>query len=185
MKPLFGLLLVCFIAAGCSSLRVDSDTEKRAEHHMALADSLEQALALDQATLEYQIVAELYPSSSAYPAAVRKTALLYMNPDNPVHNDSLALHWVSTYLALPAREPDRENARTESYLLERIAALQRDLIRRTRIADSLYAVVWKQEGLLSSQTQQLQALQNELKQVRQELDRLKQVDVNINRSRRK
>lgn len=185
MKIIVALTAACLIMGGCSSSRMDSDTESRAAYHMALADSLEKALTLDQATLEYQIVAQHYPSSSVYPNAVRKTSLLYLNPDNPMRNDSLALHWVSTYLALPIQWPDREEARVQLALLERVTALERDLGRRRHVADSLAAVTRKQDAQLSAQTQQLQALQNELRQVRQELNKLKQVDVQINKSRRK
>lgn len=176
----------CLVAAGCANgVRVDSDTEARATRHMILADSLQQAVALDQAMLEYQIVAEHYPTSTAYPAAVRKISLLYLNPENPVQSDSLALHWLNTYLGLPVAPQDRENARAEMHLLGRLAALQADLERQHHVADSLVAVTRKQDAQLLNQAQQLQTLQNELKQVRQELDRLKQVDVQINRSRRK
>ncbi len=185
MKIILGFAAACLIMAGCSTAFVDSDTEARAARHMALADSLEEALAFDEATIEYQIVAEHYPSSSAYPSSVRQTALLYMNPENPMRNDSLALRWVSMYLALPVSWSDRENARAQLHLLERVTALQHDIIRRQHATDSLLAVTRKQDALLSSQAQQLQVLQNELKQVRQELDKLKQVDVQINKSRRK
>ncbi len=185
MKVFVAFTAVCLIAGGCAGTRIDSDTEARAARHMALADSLEQALVLDQAALEYQIVAELYPSSSYYPAAVRKASLLNLNPDNPMRNDSLALHWVSTYLGLPLQLPDRQNARAELYLLERITALQQDLAQRRHAADSLAAITRRQDTQLTNQAQQLQTLQSELKQVRQELDKLKQVDVQINRSRRK
>jgi hypothetical protein len=186
MKLLGGFTVACLIvASGCSSTRIDADTEERASRHMAVADSMEQAHALDQATLEYQIVAELYPTSSAYPTAVREASLLFMNPENPSHNDSLALHWTSMYLALPVQWSERESARAQLNLLERIAALQQDLDRRRRTSDSLATVVRKQDTQLAGQAQQLQALQNELKQVHQELDKLKQVDVQINKSRRK
>ncbi len=185
MKLLFGCLLCCLIAAGCSTFDANSDTENRVARHMALADSMEHALALDQATLEYKIVAELYPTSSAYPTAVRKASLLYMNPDNPSRSDSLALHWVSTYLALPVDGTERASARVQAQLLERIAVLQQQLDRRGRGSDSLNAVTRRQETQLSNQAQQIQNLQTELKQVRQELDKLKQVDVQMNKSRRK
>jgi len=185
MKTLLVFTAACLIVAGCSTTRVDSDTEARASHHMILADSLQRALAFDQAALEYQIVAEHYPASSAYPAAVRKASLLYLDPDNPMRNDSLALHWLNAYLGLPVASVDRETVRAEIQLLERITALQDDLARWHHTADSLLAVTRKQDNQLSNQAQQLQALQNELKQVRQELDRLKQVDVQINKSRRK
>lgn len=185
MKYLFGFVAICLVAGGCVSSRVDSDTEGRAARHMALGDSLEQAYVLDQATLEYQIVAELYPASSAYPSAVRKASLLYLNPDNPIRNDSLALRWVSIYLGLPSQLPDREDARTEHLLLERIVALEQRFTHRRHAADSLTAIIRRQDTQLLNQAQQLQSLQNELRQVRQELDKLKQVDVQINRSRRK
>jgi len=185
MKHVLLFAAACVMAAGCFTFGLDSDTEARAGRHMALADSLEQASTLDEATLEYQIVAQHYPSSSAYLAAVRKTGLLYANPENPMRNDSLALYWVRTYLDLPDPLPDREGAQTELRLLERINALQRNLSERARVADSLLAVAKKQEAQVSGHAQQLQALQGELRQVRQELNKLKQVDVEINQSRRK
>jgi hypothetical protein len=185
MKHAFTLLAACLLTAGCSTLNVDSDTEARAARHMVLADSLEEATAFDQATIEYRIVAELYPTSSAYQAAVRKTSLLYLNPDNPARNDSLAAHWLSIYLGLPVQRSERENARTQLNLLERVASLQHELAKRLDVSDSIAAVTRKQEAQISTQAQQLQALQNELRQVRQELDKLKQVDVQMNKSRRK
>ena len=183
------VLLFCGVAflflSGCSTLGVDADTEARAAYHMMVADSLKQRQEFAQAALEYQIVSEHYPSSSAYPDAVRNAALVYLNPDNPVRNDSLALHWLSAYLALPALGSDRENAKAQIHLLERVSTLQQHLTERRQTTDSLLAVNRKQDAQISSQAQQLQTLQNELKQIRQELTRLKQVDVQINRSRRK
>lgn len=186
MKPVFLFFGVASLfLVGCSTLKVDADTEARAAYHMWVADSLKQSQEFAQAALEYQIVSEHYPSSSAYPDAVRNAALLYLNPDNPVRNDSLALHWLSAYLALPIQDSERENARAQVHLLERVTTLQDNLSERRQVTDSLLAVNRKQDAQISSQAQQLQTLQRELKQERQELDKLKQVDVQINRSRRK
>lgn len=185
MRRIVFLAAVGMLAAGCSTFNFDADTEMRAGRHMALADSLERASTLDEATLEYKIVAEHYPSSTAYQTAVRKTGLLYANPKNPMHDDSLALHWVRAYLQLPGELPDREGAETEITLLERIASLQQALTQRQAAADSLLALTKNQETMISGHMQQLQALQSEVRQVRQELNKLKQVDVEINKSRRK
>lgn len=185
MRLLLFLAAACVLAAGCSTFNFDADTEMRADRHMALADSLERAATLDEATLEYKIVAEHYPSSTAYQTAVRKTGLLYANTNNPMHDDSLALHWVRAYLELPDPLPDREGAETEVALLERIIELDYALTQRQGMADSLLTLTRKQETLISGHTQQLQTLQAEVRQVRQELNKLKQVDVEINKSRRK
>ncbi len=95
---------VCLIAAafivGCSSSDNLSNTEREAQRHMAVADTLERASALKEATLEYALVARNYPSTSVYPTAVRKTALLLSSPANPAANDSASRYWLSVYLGL-------------------------------------------------------------------------------------
>src|SRR6058998_2359268 len=92
-------LCIAVLVVGCSSTSKMNEVESQAQQHMAIADTLERASALKEATIEYTLVAELFPSTSVYVAAVRKAALLYSSPSNPAANDSASQFWLTKYLA--------------------------------------------------------------------------------------
>ncbi len=160
---------------------IENIAEARAEYHMQLADSLESAFMLKEAALEYKLVAELYPNTSYYPAAVRNTALLYSNPANPGVDDSLSLHWFQTYLTLPISRDERVKAEIYVTMLKRINDLRKELNRRTAAIDSLQTFTRRQAGDLAARTKRVQELEAELKKTTLELERLREVDVRINR----
>lgn len=167
---------------GCRSTSpVVVSSEDLAEYHMRVADSLEAASALREAALEYKLVAELYPTTSHYPNAVRNTALLYSNPANPAGDDSLSLQWFQNYLTLSI--PREEKVKAEIYvtMLQRINDLRREINRRETSVDSLQAVTRKQVGEIAVKGKKVQDLEGELKKTTVELQNLREVDVRINR----
>ena len=181
-----GIVMVfVLLAAGCSTLPDSRDAESQAAYHMRLAETLERASLLREATHEYTIVAEQYPSSTSYPAAVRKAAFLSMNRWNPAINDSVSLHWFNVYLGLPLKRQDREGARTYVYLLERIRLLREDITRQSAVVDSLSSAAKRQTFSLSSQTRLIQDLETELQQANDELKKLKEIDVRLSKTRGK
>lgn len=183
-KVLFAIgsgLWVIGLGACGTSTPVDLSSEARAEYHMLVADSLEAASALREAALEYKLVAELYPTTSHYPNAVRNTALLYSNPANPAGDDSLSLQWFQTYLTLPI--PREEKVKAEMYvtMLQRINNLRSEINRRGSSIDSLQALTRKQSGDITAKNKKVQDLEAELKKTTIELQNLREVDVRINR----
>jgi hypothetical protein len=173
-------LMLALVSCQPSST-IENSAELRAEYHMQLADSLEAAFMLKEAALEYKLVAELYPNTSYYPAAVRNTALLYSNPANPAVDDSLSLHWFQTYLTLPISRDERVKAEIYVTMLQRINGLRKELNRRAAAIDSLQMVTRKQAGDLAARTRRVQELEAELKKTTLELERLREVDVRISR----
>ncbi len=168
--------------SGCGSTSpVNISSEDRAEYHMRVADSLEAASALREAALEYKLVAELYPTTSHYPNAVRNTALLYSNPTNPAGDDSLSLQWFQTYLTLSIPREEKVKAEIYVMMLQRINDLRGEINRRGSSIDSLQALARKQSGDIAIKTKKVQDLEGELKKTTVELQNIREVDVRINR----
>jgi hypothetical protein len=181
MKRLVRLLILALIiGAGCSSLNRERVPTGLAAFHMNIADSLERHMELRQAAAHYSFVAEEYPRSPEYRRAVRKAALLYSSELNPARNDSMALRWFTAYLALPMVRPEREDVQTSISLLREIRLLRGELAHRLQISDSI-AVAAKRQGQLL--TRRIQDLEEELAQVQAELDKLKEIDLRLSKSR--
>lgn len=185
-SSLFTLLLL--LLAGCASVPVDRDSEALAKLHMHVADSLARASRFQDAALEYGIVAELYPQTSFYPAALRDAAFLHLHPDNDSANDSTALYWFNAYLTAAPPSPERRTVEVCVHLLDRIRTLRQSLTLQKTVSDSLAAVAKRQTGeilTLSSQAKQAQGLEAELKKVNEELQKLREVDVRMSKGREK
>ncbi|MEK9136909.1 MAG: hypothetical protein AAB393_07285 [Bacteroidota bacterium] len=175
--------LVVSILFGCSATITTSDIEVQAQRHMALADTLERASELEEATLEYQIVAERFPSTSVHSTAVRKTALLLSAPNNPAANDSAAHHWLNTYLNLTQSPEEKQIIQMYLKTVDRVKTLRDSIARQAAISDSLASVTRKQASEVSSRSKRIQDLEAELQKASNELRRLKEVDVRLSKRR--
>ena len=184
-NPITILLLFTFSWLGCSVFNSTQSIDAVATRHMNAAEGFEQSGDLGNATREYSIVASLYPNCPEYPIAVRKAASLYLNARNPAANDSAALSLLSLYLTLPGQETEKEEVRTELSLVGRIESLTTLLSHTEQTMDSLTQVVRRQTGTLGTQSQRLNELEAELHQTKQELARLKDVDVRLSRLHRR
>jgi len=178
-------LLIAVLLYGCSSSGVVNDVEVQAQRHMAIADTLERAFALKEATLEYEIVAERFPSSNVHATAVRKAALLFSSPANPAANDSASLYWLNTYLDLTKSPEEKQIIQMYLKMVGRVKVLRDSLARQTAVNDSLVAVARKQVGETASRARRVQELEHELQKASNELRKLKEIDVRISKSRGK
>lgn len=178
-------LLTALLMYGCSSSDVVNDVEIEARRHMAIADTLEQAFAWKEATLEYKIVAERFPSSSVHATAVRKTAFLLSVPSNPAANDSASLYWLTTYLDLTKSSEERQIIQMYLTMVGRVRILRDSLTRQNALHDSLVAGARKQAGETASRARRILELESELEKAANELKKLKEIDVRISRSRGK
>jgi hypothetical protein len=174
------ILFATHLIIGCSGLDESRTPTGLSAFHMRVADSLERRMELRQAAAHYSFVAEEYPQSPAYPLAVRKAALLYASENNPGRNDSIALRWFAAYLDLPLRKPEREDVQTSLSLLRQIRILRGELLRRASAVDSIMVASRKQGTLLNRRIQDLEA---ELTQVQAELNKLKEIDLRLSKSR--
>lgn len=168
-------------AAGCSLFSSSRDTDTAAAAHMEAAAMFEKAGDLGNATREYATVAAGYPGSPEYAHAVLKAADLYLDDQNPVASDSAALALLSLYVTLPVEDGTLPDARLHLSLVERIVGLKSSLAHTERSVDSLASVARKQASSLGSQTQRLNELETELRQTKDELARLKELDVRLSR----
>jgi hypothetical protein len=130
------LALIVLYLVGCTGTN-NSGKKKQdleATRHIYIADSLYIKSLLHKATNEYLLIAKQYSTTKYYPEVVRKTAILYSNPQNPIADDSTSLYWYHIYLTLPISNQEKENTNSCIMLLERIKSLREEL-RKLREVD--------------------------------------------------
>ena len=177
-RYLQAIVLGCLLVSGCAPQNEGGSTEGEAEAVLEFAESLEADSLLAQATAQYAIIAEEFPRASVYPLAVRRAAFLYAHPDNPAHNDTLALRWIRIYQPLARTREERQEVGVVTSLIQQNMTLREQLARETASGDSL-GVVLRRQG------RRVKDLETELQQVDQELRKLKEVDVRTSRTPRK
>ena len=178
------IALLAAIIWGCSESEIGKeDARSPADRHMHLGETLEQRSMLREATFEYTLVAELYPSSEHYPEAVRRSALLFSNPDNPAYSDTASNYWFERYLKLPLEEDERALV-TRLIKEQRVtSALRAERARTATVADSLQGVVRKQGADAAVRIKRIQDLETELARINQELKQLREVDMQMHKNR--
>jgi len=123
------LLVVASYLVGCTGTNNSGKNKQEldAAYHINIADSLFIKSLLRKATNEYLFITKQYSTTKYYPEAVRKTAILYSNPQNPAANDSASLHWYHVYLTLPISYKEKEITNSCIMLLEQIQSLREEL----------------------------------------------------------
>jgi hypothetical protein len=179
------LLLLALVAWGCSEPEIlkESDGRSPADRHMQLGEMLEGKSKLREATFEYTLVAELYPTSGHYPEAVLRAAMLFSNPENPVYSDTASNYWFERYLKLSL--DDDERALVERLIQEQhmTSRLRSDSLRVAAVADSLQGIIRKQGSDATARAKRIQDLETELARINQELKQLREVDMQMHKNR--
>ena len=173
------VIILCFFLAGCASQSRNLNLETQARSHMDRAAVLEDSSSYEQAAREYAIVADRYPSTSYYKNAVWKAAVLNIHPANSKIDTSTTRFWLNTYLGLPLTPEEKQNATLFVAMIERINGLQAQLSSLVSERDKLLDVTRKQSDDIASGNQRLGELEAELAQARDELEKLKEVDVRM------
>jgi len=179
------VIILCFLFAGCLPQFQGFKLESQAQSHMERAAALEESSSYHQAAQEYAIVAERYPSTSYYKRAVWRAALLNIHPDNSKIHCSAALFWLKVYLGLSLSSKEKEEAALYVAMLEQVDGLQAKLSSYVAEKDKLIAVTRKQCRDIVTGTQRLKELETKLAQARDELKKMKEVDVRMQRSKDK
>jgi hypothetical protein len=176
MKAIRFLLtgLISFIVADCSAPEKIVLDEPDAVLRMKIADSLESAFAINKAADQYSFVAKHYPFSSFHKKAVWKAAHLYCSPLSTQSDDSASLEWFKFYASLPVSREEKDNANLYIALLNRIIALQKEIENEASFSK-------KQSEEIISQVNQTHELENQVLQIKEELQKLRDIDVKIHK----
>jgi hypothetical protein len=162
LKYLLIAVTILLVMTGCGGSRYLSNTEDvAAEAHMRLADSLANAVSLHEAALEYELVAEDYPTSRFYRTAVRNAAYLHCDPSNPEFDENASLYWFQIYHDQEISKQEKTDVEMCIGLLNRIASLRTKMTRKTT------------------------DLEQQVKYANDELRKLKDVDIKIHERRAK
>ncbi len=176
MKRMSLIIAFLLLLGGCTPAEKVAP-DPAAMRHFRLGERYEHSFLYREATMEYSVVAQNYPASTVYPSAILHLALLYGNQANPVRNDSLALRWIKAYLALPLSQEDQGNGQLYLSLIDRISTLQQRLLKQQAAYDSVAASSLKAGGVVLGQAKRIQELEADLQRTRDELKRLKEVDI--------
>ena len=179
------VIILCFLFAGCMPQIHGLKLINQARSHMERAAALEDSASYHQAAQEYAIVAERYPSTSYYKRAVHKTALLNIHPNNPKVDYGAALFWFKVYLGLSLSSKEKEETELYLAMLEHVNGLQAELSSYVAEKDKLLELSQKQSSEIVTGTRRLMELEAELAQAQDELKKMKEVDVWMQRSKDK
>jgi len=177
------VVISCFLVAGCFFQPRNSRSELQARNHMDRAAALEDASEYHRAAQEYSVVAERYPAAPNYKTAVWKAALLNIHPASSEIDYSAALHWLQVYLGLPLSSEEKDRANLYVGMLRHINDLESILSAFAAEKVELHAVARKQSGDITAATQRLGQLEADLARAHAELDKMKEVDIRMHRSR--
>ena len=177
------LLILCFLFMGCATFLYPTPSDLQAQGHMKMAQALEASRKYEEAVKEYIIVAEQYPRTKYYQAAIRKAAWLNLQPDNPAADAKAALRWLKVYLTLPLSPEDRESEELRIALLEQIDRLTNELSRQVVEKNTLKTVKHKQSNKLASAKKRVKDLEAELAHARIQLEEMKEVDLRMHTRR--
>lgn len=166
MRTLVFIPLLLFSSWSVTTIFAQEDENaSSADTHLAFADSLETAGSFQGAALVYKMIAELYPHSAEYAAAIRNLGHLYVNPFNTARNDSIALYWFRKHLEIPTliKAERRRSVIVASLIRDRMqGAFSKD--RRDFLIDSLTTLARIQESELNAQADKIAELTSELYQ---------------------
>jgi hypothetical protein len=149
---------------------------------MRIADSLEHEGSFQRAAIEYAAVAEGFPESTYYPAAVRRAALMFSISPYSAKNDSAAYRWYFEYLSLSLSKPERENVRVSVELLHRILLLHAQITQMYTAADSLSVLTKRQAVSMTADSHRMQELELQLQNAQAELKKIKEIDLRLSKS---
>jgi TolA-binding protein len=181
-----GAIILVFVSAGgCAYVTEEYEHTIQLQDQLSHAGALEDSRNYAEAAKEYGMIAERHPDSPYYPKAVRKTAMLHIHPDNPHFDLDASMHWFKILSDLPLSQAEQENVRLYIALLERIRDLQYSIYEAGYDAQKLLATSEKQNRKLDERDKQIQQLESELSWTREELRKMKEVDVLLHKSRNK
>ncbi len=174
---IFALLLL--MTAGCATPVPEQPRpeESEARRHLSRAEFFEKTAAFEAAAFEYTFVAENYPSTTYYSEAVRKAALLYSMPSNPGADQASALRWLRAYLTLTLPEEEKRDVELHVALLQQVQSLKDSIARDKNSRQKLLELATRRGKDLHDLAKRIQELETELQKATQELEELKEVDV--------
>ena len=162
---------------------------------MEQAGKMQGTRQFEQAIQAYALVAQNHPGTPFYKEAALRLFFLFLDPENPKTDLAKAGAWLDRYLTTPLSPGEKESAKAYKHLLDlsdltrkKAETLQKEIGgHKTRILTL--------EGLLKKTRKQLQKAktalesakdaQEELALLKEKLEKLKAVDVQMHKARKK
>ncbi len=178
------ITILFFLLTGCISSITDSNAERSAQTHMALAESKEKSLNYQEAIKEYADISKRYADTSFQKKAVLKVAHLNIHPNNPNIDYMAALDWLQIYSNMRLTSEEEENALILAELIRQINLIQDEkgkLASQSKKQKKEKATLLKK---LIAYEAELISLEKKLSILKEKLQKIKEVDVQMHKTRK-
>lgn len=184
-SPVRLMLILLLFCPGCLPMAGEGDRDPESRRRYELARALEASGSYREAAHEYSIIGERYAGTTMHVPAVRRAALLFVNPSTSARNDSMAIHWLKVYTDIAPSQAERELAEVLSALVTQRALLLADLARHDTALDSTASTARRAQAAQSGLSRRIGELENELQQTVRELQKVKEIDLRLSRTRKR
>ncbi|MCP4552912.1 MAG: hypothetical protein GY834_12920 [Bacteroidetes bacterium] len=178
------ITILFFLLTGCVSSRIDSNAERSAQTHMVLAESKEKSLNYQEAIKEYAAIFKSYPNTSSKKKAALKATRLNIHPNNSKIDYIAALYWLQVYSNLQLTPEEEENALILAVLIRQINLIQDE---KGKLASQIKNQKKEKAILLKTLTAyeaELVSLEKKSSILKEKLQKIKEVDVQMQKSRK-
>lgn len=179
---LFALCSVSCVPPSDTSYSAVSEVSD-ADRQLALATTFVQGGDFKRALHIYTMVADNDPVSPSGATASQMAGLVMTTLRNPARNDSIGAVWFRKALARTRSTDQRLQTEVPLALLDRISMQTVEMRRHRTIVDSLQRVIRRQSGTILSQTRRLQDMEREVVAAKGQVQKLKELDENLSRTR--
>ncbi|MBU0730141.1 MAG: hypothetical protein KKE17_01700 [Proteobacteria bacterium] len=192
MIKLCSCIIVLFlIFGGCAPILQSFEEKRLAGLEFERAQRLEDERKFPEATQEYLALTQKYPSTKIALTASLKTAALYSNFNNPEMDIQKAFAWYRKILNSDVSAAEQERVAHSLGLVEQILELQKEMAQAQKengllVAENRQLLLGNNNisAELADKKLQIEALESQLQQVSEALAKMKEIDVNLSKSRR-
>ncbi|MCP4669991.1 MAG: hypothetical protein GY857_01685 [Desulfobacula sp.] len=193
------ILLSWFLVTGCVSDYLISDVKLQARSHMAVAKAKQDSSNIVDAIKEYTLIYEKYRDTNYLKPAVWKLALLNIHPNNPDINYAAAQDWLQIYSKLHLSSKEEEIAQILTILIQQTYLILNEkeklisLIKQQKNKIAILTAKLEQaksdaskiKNRLNESEAQLLILNKNLTTLNNKLQKLKEIDVQMHKTRKK
>lgn len=190
--------ILFILLTGCVSSIMDSNVDNGFQNHLALAEAKERSLNYQEAIEEYAAIFKRYDNLQSQKKSALKAAHLNIHPNNPSTDYMAALSWLKVYSNLKLTPEEEENALILAVLIRQIDLFKNEKDKLASKAQkkgkenealikeltSYEAKIARMEKKLTASALQLSSLEEEVFQIKEKFQKIKEIDVQMHKTRK-
>ncbi len=185
-------VIVILFLSGCAQITqfhhvvgaTNYEKTKSLIQKMKYAKSLESSKKYSEAAREFSLIADTKPITSFHKEAAEKSAILHIHPDNTEKDYGASLKYFNTLLELSNNKSEIDFARMHIVLLGKIMGLEKEVSKLAKHNNKLVSDSRVRAKKLADRLEKNSKLESELARVKEEITRMKKVDLFLHKNRR-